>query len=277
MTKSVFMDRAVQLPDDALWVLQVSDTHLYADQDGTLAGVNTLHAMHQTLNMVLRTLPRKPDFLIATGDLVHDASIAGYDRLARSLLELEIPVRCLPGNHDNPKLMAERMAANGIPDSKLLDAEHWRILLLDSTVAGQEGGHLGAGEFAWLEQQIQSSDKHLLLCLHHQPIPVGSLWIDSMAVDNGQELVSLINEYPQIKGVVWGHVHQAFERWEDGVHWLSAPATCIQFTPGSDEFALDSKPPGCRLLALSPNGELSSRILRLNEPVNETTLDHADY
>ena len=253
-----------QLPDDTLWVLQVSDTHLFADQDDTLGGVNTLHTMHQTLEMALRTLPRKPDLLIATGDLVHDASTAGYDRLAHSLLELQIPTHYLPGNHDNPKLMVECLAANGIPHNRLLDTAHWRILLLDSTVAGREGGHLDRDEFVWLEQQVQATDKHLLLCLHHQPIPVGSRWIDTMAVDNGATLVSLVNDYPQVKGVIWGHVHQAFEHFEKGVRWLSAPSTCVQFAPGSDEFALDPVAPGCRVLALSPNGEISSQVLRLD-------------
>jgi Icc protein len=275
------MDRqnsnANQLPDDALWVLQVSDTHLYADQGGTLAGVNTLHTMHQTLNMALHTLPRKPDLLIATGDLVHDASIAGYDRLARSLLALEIPVYVLPGNHDNPKLMTERMAANGIPVNRLLDTEHWRILMLDSTVAGKEGGHLDTDELAWLEQQVQTTDKHVLLCLHHQPIPVGSRWIDTMAVDNGHVLLSLLNEHPQIKGVAWGHVHQAFEQFEKGVYWLSAPSTCIQFTPGSDEFSLDPVPPGCLVLALNAEGEISRQILRLDRLPGETELTLTGY
>ena len=254
-----------RLPDEALWVLQLSDTHLYADPGGTLAGVNTLDTMHQTLDMALRRLPRKPDLLIATGDLVHDASTAGYDRLARSLLQLDIPVYCLPGNHDNPKLLAQRMTAMGVPDNRLLETAHWRILLLDSTVAGQEGGHLAAAELAWLEQQIQAVDKHLLLCLHHQPIPVGSRWIDAMALDNGAALVSLVRHYPQVKGVIWGHVHQAFERHEKGVYWLSAPSTCIQFTPGSDEFSLEPVPPGCLVLALSANGEINRRLLRLNE------------
>lgn len=266
-----------QLPDEAIWVLQVSDTHLYADREKTLAGVNTLQSMYQSLARAIQDAPRKPELIIATGDLVHDASATGYQRLARRLLELEIPAYCLPGNHDNPRLMTECMTASGLSDSKILDTDHWRILLLDSTVSGQEGGHLSTDELAWVEQHIQSSDKHLLLCLHHQPIPVGSRWIDSMAVDNGQEFCALASKYPQIKGVIWGHVHQAFERFQNGVHWLSAPSTCIQFTPGSDEFSLDPTAPGCRLLALSPNGDIDSRVLRLDEMPTETRLDLAGY
>ena len=252
----------IQLPDDALWVLQVSDTHLYADEAGTLAGVNTFQAMHQTLGSVLGRLPRKPDLLIATGDLVHDASTAGYDRLARSLLELEIPAHCLPGNHDDPGLLAERMTANGLPESRLVDGPHWRILLLDSTVAENAGGHLDAQELTWLEQQLKATDKHLLLCLHHQPVPVGSRWIDTMAVDNGHLLVSLLDEYPQVKAVTWGHVHQVFEHFEKGVYWLSAPSTCVQFAPGAEDFSLDPAPPGCLLLALGADGKVHRQVLR---------------
>ena len=188
-----------------------------------------------------------------------------------------MPVYYLPGNHDNPKLMAERMTAMGVPGNRLLETEHWRILLLDSTVAGQEGGHLATDELVWLEQQIRATNKHLLLCLHHQPIPVGSRWIDAMVVDNGSALVSLVHDYPQVKGVTWGHVHQAFERFDKGVYWLSAPSTCIQFTPGSDEFSLDPVPPGCLVLALSANGEISRRLLRLDKLPGATELGLAGY
>ena len=266
-----------QLPDDALWVLQLSDTHLYADPEGTLAGVNTHDTMLQTLDMALRTLPRKPDLLIATGDLVHDASTAGYDRLALSLLELEIPVYCLPGNHDDPGLLAERMTAMGVPGNRRVETEHWRILLLDSTVAGREGGHLATAELAWLEAQIQAADKHVLLCLHHQPFPVGSRWIDVMALDNGPALISLVRGHPQVKGVTWGHVHQAFERFEKGAYWLSAPSTCVQFAPGSDEFALDPVPPGCLVLALGADGEINRQLLRLDSLPGATELGLAGY
>ncbi len=265
------------LPDDALWVLQVSDTHLYQDQNTTLAGVNTFDAMQRTVTMALRNTPRKPDLIIATGDLVHDASSAGYHRLAHWLLELEIPAYYLPGNHDDPRMMVECMSAGNVSSSRIVETDCWRILLLDSTIAGQEGGHLNANELAWLEQLIQSTDKHLLVCLHHQPIPVGSHWIDTMAVDNGCEFVSMIKDYEQVKGVIWGHVHQAFEQFQNNVHWLSAPSTCIQFTPGVVDFAVDPIPPGCRLLALSQNGEINSRILRLDELPKETMQDIAGY
>ena len=245
--------------------MQVSDTHLYADKEGTLAGVNTFQAMRQTLETVLDSLPRQPDLLIATGDLVHDASSTGYDRLARSLLELDIPAHCLPGNHDDPGLLAQRMATHGISVSRLVDRPHWRILLLDSTVTGNAGGHLDTDELAWLEQQLRATNKNLLLCLHHQPVPVGSRWIDTMAVDNGHLLISLLDNYPRVKAVTWGHVHQVFEQFEQDVYWLSAPSTCVQFAPGADEFCLDPVPPGCLLLALSADGKVQTQVLRLDK------------
>ncbi len=42
---------------------------------------------------------------------------------------------------------------------------------------------------------------------------------------------------------------------------MSTPSTCAQFLPNSDDFALDSRPPGYRWLELSSDGSISTRVL----------------
>ena len=51
------------------------------------------------------------------------------------------------------------------------------------------------------------------------------------------------------------------------MRWLGTPSTCIQFAPGSAEFALDEQMPGYRWLHLYDEGQLDtgvSRVLDLN-------------
>ena len=69
------------LPEDALWVLQVTDMHLYDDPQGTLLGVNTQDSFKQVLWDAINNKQRKPDLIVLTGDLVHDNSEAAYRRL----------------------------------------------------------------------------------------------------------------------------------------------------------------------------------------------------
>ena len=48
-----------------------------------------------------------PDLLLATGDLSEDGSRTSYLALRNYLKPLGIPVLALPGNHDDPGLLAE--------------------------------------------------------------------------------------------------------------------------------------------------------------------------
>ena len=43
--------------------------------------------------------------------------------------------------------------------------------------------------------------------------------------------MTLINQFSNVKAVLSGHVHQAFDVVEQGVRYLTSPSTCVQFKP----------------------------------------------
>lgn len=94
------------VPERSLKVLQLTDSHLYADPSRCLLGINTLETFDQVLAQALHE-QGTPDLLLATGDLVHDASDTGYKRLLGRLKLTGIPTYCLPGNHDLPHKMRQ--------------------------------------------------------------------------------------------------------------------------------------------------------------------------
>jgi Icc protein len=94
-------------------------------------------------------------------------------------------------------------------------------------------------------------------------VPTGSAWLDAIALENPEALESLLRRHPQVRGVVWGHVHQEQDTHTDGVRYLAAPATCIQFRPAAPDFALDDRPPGYRWLDLGRDGTLATGVRRL--------------
>ncbi|RMG59464.1 MAG: 3',5'-cyclic-AMP phosphodiesterase [Gammaproteobacteria bacterium] len=249
------------LPPDCLKVLQVTDTHLYADETGRLLGVNTLDSFRSIIT-TFRETGWRPDLVLATGDLVHDASPEGYRRLAHLLDEFGIPVHCLPGNHDIPVVMREHLRSQRVSCPQVVDCKGWRLILLDSVVPGEVGGHLDAAEIDMLQQALAESDSPTLISLHHQPVPVGSDWIDEMGLDNAEALFDSIAGLPQVKGLLWGHVHQLFDEHRNGVRLMGTPSTCVQFAPGSARFSVDQQQPGFRLLALMPDGQILSEVLR---------------
>ena len=47
------------------------------------------------------------------------------------------------------------------------------------------------------------------------------------------------------------------------VRLLASPSTCVQFTPGSEDFAVDTLAPGYRWLRLLPDGTLETGVARV--------------
>ena len=251
----------VSLPPECLKVLQITDTHLYADTNSRLLGVNTLDSFRNTIT-TFRHTGWRPDLVLATGDLVHDASPEGYQRLAQLLDEFGCPVYCLPGNHDLPDVMRKHLRGRHVSCPQVVDHKGWRLVLLDSVLAGQVGGHLAESQLELLDGALREHGGPVLVSLHHQPVPVGSHWIDDMGLDNADALLERVTAHPQVKGLLWGHVHQLFDKRLDGIRLLGTPSTCVQFTPSVDEFSVDQQQPGFRLLALMPDGEILTEVLR---------------
>ncbi len=253
------------LPEDALWVLQITDLHLYDDPHGTLLGVNTHQSFTEILNNAIHNGQRKPDLMVLTGDLVHDNSEAAYRRLGGILSDTHIPAYCLPGNHDHIDTMAVLSEFPGVHIKGTVDLDNWRLILLNSRVDGYEHGHLSERELKRLAQRLDT-DSNVMVCLHHQPVAIGSEWLDGMMLDNSKAFLKLIDSSTTVKAVIWGHIHQLFSSNRGDVQFLSSPSTCIQFAPGQKEFLLDSAPPACRMLALEADGSIVSEVLTLENP-----------
>ncbi|MCG6966195.1 MAG: 3',5'-cyclic-AMP phosphodiesterase [Chromatiaceae bacterium] len=256
--------RDTDFPAGTLRVLQLTDTHLYADPIRTLLGVNTLDTFQQVIRY-FRDFHWPLDALLATGDLVHDASPKGYKQIGEILSGFGVPVYCLPGNHDVPPVMREHLRAARVHTTAVMDQGAWRFVMLDSVKPGEEGGHLAPDQLELLDEALATGDRHTLVCMHHQPVDVGSAWIDTMAIDNPGPLFEIIDRHSHVRGILWGHVHQTFDARRGAVRLMSSPSTCVQFTPRQDDFQVDEEPPGFRLLALLPDGRILSEVVRVDE------------
>ncbi|MCP4408313.1 MAG: 3',5'-cyclic-AMP phosphodiesterase [Gammaproteobacteria bacterium] len=260
-----------------LRVLQITDTHLFRDRNGRLLHMNTWESFERTLDLAI-TRHWPADLVLTTGDLVHDGSDEGYSRLHDRLSGLGVPVYCLAGNHDTENNLRRRLSSAKVQTVPCARHGNWAFAFLDSTVPGSTGGHLDWRELDHLTRCLEHNpDRHILVCLHHQPIPMGSTWLDTMAVDNAVAMFDIIDQYPQVRGIVWGHVHQAYDGRHKGLRMLSGPSTCIQFLPGSEKFALDTTPPGYRWLELYPNGHIETGVHRLREQTTEADVAASGY
>ena len=249
--------------EKTLRVIQITDTHLSAINGSRIWGVDTDKSLTAVLeHLKHRHLPA--DFVLATGDLVQDEGREAYERLRNYLAPLAIPVYCLPGNHDIPDILDQVFHDGQVLHLRQVVRGAWQFVLLDSTVRGSTRGHLDDEELSFLEDALASHpDHHTMVCLHHQPLPVGSRWLDTMAVDNGAELFAIMNRHPQIRAVIWGHVHQEFADRRGAVELLATPSTCVQFRPGIAQPEADDRTPGYRWFNLGPDGTLETGVERV--------------
>ncbi len=250
---------ARQEPD--LRLLQISDTHLHAAADSRMRGVTTYATFLAVLEHAKRDRRWPVDAILATGDIVQDESRAGYERFRASLEPLGVPVYSIPGNHDDPKLMSEILASGPFQLGGELRHGAWSVVLLSTFLAGEDAGGLGPARLQGFKQALAAhSTQHVLVAMHHHPLPMGSAWLDGVALRDATAFWSIIDANKNVRGVVCGHVHQAADQTRNHVRFLSTPSTCAQFLPGNEFFALDERPPGMRWIDLYADGRIETEV-----------------
>lgn len=240
-------------------ILQFTDTHLYGHADGRLRGVETDSSLQAVLEEAFAQFPRF-DAVVVTGDIANEDPL-GYKRFRRMFESLQRPVLCIPGNHDDLGAMRAELSAPPFAIGGAHRFGDWKIIMLDSLEQGRVEGRLAPAELARLERELAlSRDQHVMVCLHHHPVKMGSHWLDSIGLTNANEFWRLLEDFRHVRAVAWGHVHQAFEGKRGNVRLFATPSTCAQFTPGTEQFAPDSRPPAYRSFRLHPDGRVESQI-----------------
>jgi Icc protein len=174
---------------------------------------------------------------------------------------MNIPVLCLAGNHDLPDHM--RLALNSAPFivGGATQFDRWSIVMLDSWIENDASGEIGAKQLAYLADHLRTHrNQHVMVCLHHHPIRMHSEWLDHVGLRDADEFLGMLRTHPNVRGVLWGHVHQSLDSFIHGVRFMATPATCAQFLPGSAQFAIDNRPPGYRMLELMPDGSIATEV-----------------
>ena len=257
------IQRLQPLRSDAVQIAQITDCHIFADADETLYGMNTRHGF-EAVKQAIAGGEGLYDLLLATGDLAQDGSAAAYRYLAEQFDDFEIPTFWLAGNHDDIDVMQGNFVGKHIHTAREVLAGNWLIVLLDSTIAGEVHGRVSESQLDFMETALRRyASRHALVCLHHQAQETGSEWIDKKGLLDADRFRAGLARHDNVRGVVWGHVHQEFHRSIDGVRWMSTPSSCVQFKPGSTEFALDDARPGYRRLKLGADGSIETTVLRV--------------
>lgn len=257
-------------------IVQITDSHLFQETDGCLLGISTYSSLRAVIDKVLSEQP-DVHLVLGTGDISQDGTASSYRHFIEQVSRIDAPLRWMAGNHDvNSVLHSSSAATQWL--QPIYDLDAWRIILLDSSVDGSVFGYLTPEQLQLLEQALDTAEeRHVLIALHHHPVPIGCAWLNNLGLRNADEFLAITDRYSSVKGVIWGHIHQEFESLRNDVHLLSAPSTCVQFKPQSIDFAVDDCAPGYRWLKLFNDGRFSTGVSRVAADLFHPDMDVTGY
>src|SRR5690606_5435695 len=128
------MENALRLPagpDGTVLVAQITDLHLPDRVGERVAGVDTDESLGKVLGVMRAGLPRRPDLILASGDIADTGAASAYRRFRQYMDETRTPAFGIPGNHDDPAALSDVWRGH-LP--QWVDTPNWRIVLLDSSL-----------------------------------------------------------------------------------------------------------------------------------------------
>ena len=249
-------------------LVQLSDPHIGATWGETDPVVQTdpVAGFAAAIDGVL-ALGASPDAALVTGDLADHAADEEYEQVRALLGRIDAPSYVLPGNHDDREALHRHFGvpgAGGEPVRYDVDLGPLRLVVLDSTIPGEDGGALDQGQLGWLDETLAAApDVPAVVAMHHPPFLMGIPPWDAIALrpeDRGR-LGEVLARHGHVERVLVGHVHRAITTTLSGRPVMSVPSTYVQglLDFGATELALSDDPPGFAVHALV-DGKLVSHV-----------------
>jgi 3',5'-cyclic-AMP phosphodiesterase len=212
---------------------QISDPHIVSPGELAYGRVDTALMLDLAVFRIT-SLSTPPDAVVVTGDLTDSAQPDAYRLLAELLSPLKMPIYLLCGNHDR----REPLQAS-FPDQTHLRGEGGfvqyvieqfplRLVVLDTTEPGQEGGRLCAQRLQWLDRTLAQSDKPTVIAQHHPPFATGMAMMDTMSLANPQEEEAIVARHANVERVISGHYHRQVQARFAGTMASICPSTAQQ-------------------------------------------------
>ncbi|HYZ19263.1 MAG TPA: metallophosphoesterase [Gaiellaceae bacterium] len=243
-------------------LVQLSDSHIGADWgDG-----DSVPRLAAAVAAVLAVVP-SPEAVLVSGDLVDHGADAEYEQVRELLAPLEASLYVLPGNHDDRSALRRHFdvpGADAEPVQYAVGLGALRLVVIDTTRAGEERGDLDARRLAWLQATLaEDPDVPTLVAMHHAPVVTGIPGFDELALppDDRRAFGEVVARHPHVRRIVAGHMHRTLSAGLAGRSVLVAPSTYVQarLELGAQEIELSSEPRGFAVHAFL-DGELVSHV-----------------
>ncbi|WP_163510539.1 metallophosphoesterase family protein [Fodinicola acaciae] len=211
---------------NALRFVQVSDSHLgFTGAANTAVTESFSHAINQ-----INALPRRPDFVMHTGDLTHLATKAQFDQVKQMMSGLRTgKAMTVPGEHDSIDDTGQKyrqfFGAGTRGDGWYsFDVKGVHFLSLVNTLSLEKLGHLGAEQLEFIRKDVASlsSDTPIVVFSHIPLFAMYPAW--GWGTDDATQALSYLRRFSSVT-CLNGHVHQLFTKTEGNVTFHSATTT----------------------------------------------------
>ena len=201
----------------ALKFIQVTDMHLISG-GRRLYGVSPERRLHAAIDSINQE-HGDADFVVFTGDLVHWADDETHAILADAIKRLRMPVKIIPGNHDDRQGLAKAVDDVVVNEDGFIqfamDTPVGRCLFLDTCKPGSDEGEYCSKRLNWLNEQLASSQGPFMIFMHHPPLKLGLKGMDTISLLDAEPFYEILKPHTaRIRHLFFGHVHRpAFGNW----------------------------------------------------------------
>jgi len=224
-------------------IIHITDIHLLATKDENIYGVNPYQNLLRIAENILQI--EAVNCIIITGDIAHNGEYESYLLVDELFRNIRVPVYWLQGNHDYSEVMLQVANKIKIKTDKSFLINKTKFILLQKVMKDEDNlsknkarGFLFDYEMKFLERELKEENfEQCVVVLHHPPI-LSNSWLDRRILDNRENFISMLEQYPKVKIVLYGHQHNEQETEQNGITYISAPPVAYHFNPKGERFSL---------------------------------------
>lgn len=249
-------------------IIQITDIHMLSSEDADLYGVNPFLLLNKAIEKIRQI--EDIDCLIITGDIANRGEYDAYIIVNNLFSKLNCPIYWLQGNHDLSEVMLQVSNKVSIKSDKSFIIKNTKFILLQSVMrdegdlsSNKARGYLFDYEMTFLKRELEENDfENCIIALHHPPV-LSNSWADRRILDNRLEFISLIEKFPKVKGVLYGHQHIAQHTIVNDINYICSPPTSFHFDPNGARFSILKNKQGFGIVNIDNSSNIQCEFLYL--------------
>ena len=246
--------------------IHLTDIHLPANETDILYGINIHSVVYQIAEKISQI--KDVDCIIITGDIANKGDYNSYIALDDAVKDIDVPIFWVQGNHDFSEVMLQVSSKVKIKSDKSFSIKNTKFILLQSVMRDEDDlsqnkgrGFLFNYEMNFLERELEENNfDNYVIALHHPPV-LSNYWTDRRILDNRLEFISLIEKFPKVKVVLYGHQHITQHIILNNIDFICSPPVSYHYDPNGDKFSILENKRGFGVIEIANNSNIKCEFI----------------